>query len=134
MYLLGHNIILKFSKDLDNKLSAASSFFYTNSGAGQSAVNLEFKFSLVLLLTLSHLKYTSFMPSATGISNLIPNFFAATFTSGTTSHPRPQGIRRKLIYFMTISVAFITALTLRNSTLWLLFFETKGKTLKLRPS
>lgn len=113
MYLLGHYIILKFPKDLDNKLSAASSFSYTNSRTGQSAINLESKFSLFLLLTLSHLKYTSFMPSATGISNLIPNFLAATFTSGTTSHPRSQGIRRKLIYFITTSVTLITALTLR---------------------
>lgn len=41
----------------------------------------------VVLLTWSHLKYTSFIPSATGISNLIPNFLPATFTSGTTSQP-----------------------------------------------
>lgn len=127
MYLLGHYIILKFSKDLDNKLSAASSFFYTNSRTGQSAINLESKLSLVLLLTLSHLKYTSFMPSATGISNLIPNFFAATFTSGTTSHPRSQRIRRKLIYFITISVTLITASIQRNSTSWLFSFEIKGQ-------
>lgn len=45
MYLLGHHIILKFSKDFHNKLSAASSFSYTNSKTGQSAINLESKFS-----------------------------------------------------------------------------------------
>lgn len=67
------------------------------------------------------------MPSATGISNLIPNFFAATFTSGTTSHPRSQRIRRKLTYFITISVTLITALTLRNSTSRLFSFEIKGQ-------
>lgn len=127
MYLLGHHVILKFSKDFHKKLSAVSSSPYTNSRTGQSAINHESKFSLVLLLTLSHLKYTSFMPSATGISNLIPNFFAATFTSGTTSHPRSQGIRRKIIRFITISVTLITALILRNGTLWLFFFETKSQ-------
>lgn len=45
--MLAHYTILKFSKDLDNKLSAASSFFYTNSRTGQSAINLESKFSLI---------------------------------------------------------------------------------------
>lgn len=34
----------------------------------------------VILLHWSHLRYTSFIPSATGISNLIPNFLPATFT------------------------------------------------------
>lgn len=45
---------------------------------------------LVALLTWSHLKYTSFIPSATGISNLIPNFLPATFTSGAISQPEEQ--------------------------------------------
>lgn len=72
-------------------------------------INLEYKLSLVLLLTLSHLKYTSFMPAATGISNLIPNFFAATFTSGTTSHPGSQRLRKKWIYLITTSLTLSTS-------------------------
>lgn len=38
-------------------------------------------------LTLSHLMYTSFIPSATGSRSLIPNFLSVTLTSGTTSQP-----------------------------------------------
>lgn len=50
----------------------------------------------VILLTWSHLRYTSFIPSATGISNLIPNFLPATFTSGTTSQPERQKAGKEL--------------------------------------
>lgn len=38
-------------------------------------------------LTLSHLMYTSFIPSATGSRSFIPNFLSVTLTSGTTSQP-----------------------------------------------
>lgn len=49
--------------------------------------------SVVLLLTSPHLKCISFIPSATGMSNLIPYFFPDTLTSGTISHPEQQNRR-----------------------------------------
>lgn len=41
-------------------------------------------------LTLSHLMYTSFIPSATGSRSLMPNFLSVTLTSGTTSQPEEE--------------------------------------------
>lgn len=52
----------------------------------------------ISFLTLSHLMYTSFIPSATGSRSLMPNFLSVTLTSGTTSQPEKE---KTVIHFTT---------------------------------